>query len=184
MEENGIRFSQWIREYSDLLFSYAMNRGFDRETSRDLVQDTFLAAWKNHEGFRGEASVKNWLFTILKNKIIDHFRKHSRSMMVEVKEEGFFFDEKDHWKTTQYPVEWTVEFSDNTARKEFMQVFRSCGSKLKELQHAVVTMKYMEDMDSQEICKNLNISSENFWVLMYRAKLKLRACLQKNWLDK
>ncbi|MGZ5247727.1 MAG: RNA polymerase sigma factor, partial [Flavitalea sp.] len=46
MEENGIRFSQWIREYSDLLFSYAMNRGFDRETSRDLVQDTFLAAWK------------------------------------------------------------------------------------------------------------------------------------------
>jgi RNA polymerase sigma-70 factor (TIGR02943 family) len=180
-------FRQWVNEYADPLYRYACMRLTDNEACKDLVQETFLSAWRNLDAYKGEASSKNWLFIILKNKITDHFRKaatQSVSVLLQEYDDETFFDSTGHWRQGMYPREWTVDFADPMESKQFYQVFNSCGKKLREVQNAVFIMKYVDGLDSDEICKALNLSADNYWVLMHRAKVQLRACLQKNWIDK
>ena len=176
--------SQWVHAYSDMLYRYALPRVNDADIAKDLVQDTFLAAWRNHDHFKGEVSEKNWLFTILKNKIIDHFRKASTRLtdnLPGVASEEAYFDDAEHWTQSASPKDWKTDGFTALEQKEFYEVLRRCRNKLKDIQNTVFTMKYLEDMDSEEICKALGITSSNYWVLIHRAKLQLRACLEKNW---
>lgn len=179
-------FKSWVKLYSDALYAYVARRGFDGDAGKDIVQDAFIAAWRNINNFKGEASVKNWLFVILKSKIADHFRKSANKIEMETirtdHTDQAFFDEDDHWKKGMYPKHWHVNFSDKLEAKEFNKVFLSCGRKLKQVQHTVFVMKYVDGLESDEICKELNISSSNYWVLIHRAKVQLRACLEKHWL--
>jgi RNA polymerase sigma-70 factor (ECF subfamily) len=181
-------FRKWVEEHSDLLFRYAVRRVDDEELGRDLVQDTFLAAWRNKDSYRGETSVKNWLLLILKSKIIDHFRKlNTRAVIFGISQEhddGTFFDSEDHWRKGMYPIAFDVNFQNEIEGREFFKVFDSCGKKLKQIQHAVFVMKYIDDLDSEEICKIMGLTSSNYWVLIHRAKTQLRACLEKNWIRK
>ena len=75
MPIHQINPNKWIDLYSDYLFNYTISRVSDREIAQDLVQDTFLAALKSMKNFKGEASERTWLISILKRKIIDHYRK-------------------------------------------------------------------------------------------------------------
>ncbi|MHA4844788.1 sigma-70 family RNA polymerase sigma factor [Flavitalea antarctica] len=181
-------FRNWVNEHSDTLYRFALQRLRDDELCKDLVQETFLAAWRNMDGYKGEASVKNWLFVIIKSKITDHYRKAHTRMEVETirQEHGDhrFFDEEDHWRKGVYPKQWSVDFSNPVEAKEFQQVFRSCGKKLKTLPNTVFAMKYVDGLSSEEICRDLSLTSSNYWVLLHRAKVQLRACLEKNWLQK
>jgi len=177
--------TKWVNDYSDMLYRYALPRVGDSEIAKDLVQDTFLAAWRNYENFKGEISEKNWLYAILKNKIIDHFRKASTRLtdsLPGIAGDDPYFDEAAHWTQSAAPQEWNTDAP--VSNKEFYEVLRKCKNKLKEIQNAVFTMKYLEDLDSEEICKALNLTSSNYWVLIHRAKLQLRACLEKNWFIK
>lgn len=170
-----------------MLYRYALPRVNNTEVAKDLVQDTFLAAWRNRENFKGEISEKNWLYTILKNKIIDHFRKASTRLtdsLPGVADEEPYFDEAQHWIPASYPKDWNNDSDAPIIQKEFFDVLRSCKSKLKQLQNTVFTMKYLDGLDSEEICKALNLTASNYWVLIHRAKLQLRACLEKNWFAK
>lgn len=178
--------SKWISNYADALYTYAKPRVSDAQLAEDLVQETFLSAWKARDGFKGEASEKSWLFTILKNKIIDHYRKKSKDIIHTAPESDVtdrFFDEAEHWTKADAPLNWWVFKNDSLDRKEFYTVLESCKKKLQQLQQTVFVMKYLEDMDSDEICKVLDITPSNYWVLIHRAKLGLRACLEKNWIN-
>jgi RNA polymerase sigma-70 factor (TIGR02943 family) len=186
--EKETTFQNWVSEHSDILFRYALQRLQEEEICKDLVQETFLAAWRNMDGYKGDASVKNWLFVILKSKITDHYRKsHTKAVVQTIQQEHndqSFFDDEDHWRKGMYPKKWSVDFSNLAEAKEFQHVFRSCGKKLKELQNTVFVMKYVDDMSSEEICKELGLTSSNYWVLLHRAKVQLRACLEKAWMQK
>lgn len=179
---------QWVKKYADALYRFALLRINDEETSRDLVQETFLAALRNAEKFRGEISEKNWLFTILKNKIIDHYRKKASLLISEIDQliesTNEYFDEEDHWKESAYPGNWNTDYSPPVESKEFNEILNKCLNKLNELMKIVFTMKYLDEKESDEICKELQISSSNYWVLIHRAKLQLRSCLEKNWFMK
>ncbi len=181
-------FRKWVEDHSDLLFHYAVRRVADEELGKDLVQDTFLAAWRNRDSFRRESSVKNWLFLILRSKIIDHYRKLNSGAVVagirNENEDGTYFDHEDHWRKGMYPSSFSVDFRNEIEGREFFKVFDSCGKKLKQIQHAVFVMKYVDDLDSEEICKIMGLTSSNYWVLIHRAKVQLRACLEKNWITK
>lgn len=179
--------TKWVNEYGDMLYRYAMTRINDSDVAKDLVQDTFLAAWRNYNNFKGEISEKNWLYAILKNKIIDHFRKASTRLtdsLPNVADEDPYFDEAQHWSATTVPKEWNDSSDAPVMKKEFYKVLRNCKSKLKEIQDTVFTLKYIDGLDSEEICKVLNLTASNYWVLIHRAKLQLRACLEKNWFTK
>ncbi|MEP7318128.1 MAG: sigma-70 family RNA polymerase sigma factor [Panacibacter sp.] len=179
--------TKWVSDYSDMLYRFALPRVNDAEIAKDLVQDTFLAAWRNYENFKGEISEKNWLYAILKNKIIDHFRKASTRLtdsLPGMADEENYFDEVQHWTQTTAPNEWNTDSNSPIEKKEFYEILRKCKARLKDIQNTVFTLKYLEGLDSEEICKELNITASNYWVLIHRAKLQLRACLEKNWFIK
>jgi RNA polymerase sigma-70 factor (ECF subfamily) len=181
-------FKTWVAAHADILYSYAVHHGFHEEGAKDIVQETFLSAWRAMDGYTGKVSVKNWLFVILKSRISDHFRKKSNKLALETVQQEYndhaYFDEDDHWREGVYPKEWQVNFSDPLEVKDFYKVFRSCSGKLKEIQNTVFIMKYVDEMDGDEICKDLGITASNYWVILHRAKVQLRACLEKNWLSK
>jgi len=188
MKDKETVFKKWVMDHSAMMYSYATQHRFDADGAKDLVQDTFLAAWRNMDNYKSETSAKNWLFIILKNKIKDHFRKSVNRMEIASihhdHNDHTYFDEADHWANNAYPKSWEVNFSDPAETKEFYDVFRSCGGKLKQIQHAVFVMKYIDGLESEDICKHLGITASNYWVIIHRAKVQLRACLQKNWINK
>lgn len=177
--------NQWVDQYADLLYRFALIRVSDGELARDLVQETFISAWKALAEFKGQASEKTWLYSILRNKIVDHYRGEARSVVGRLEErredERAFFDEGEHWTVEAAPREWGISYGHAVEKKEFYGVLERCKDKLARIQAAVFTMKYMDDLDSEDICKELNITSSNYWVLLHRAKLHLRQCLEKNW---
>ncbi len=178
--------TRWVNEYSDILYGYAVKRVKDIHTAKDMVQETFLAAWRNIDTYKGDASVKSWLFVILKSKIIDHYRKTSTRLTDELvtreAESDVYFDAADHWAKEAYPNDWGINRNNGVEVKEFYTILDKCKRKLKEIQNSVFTMKYLDGLESEEICKLLNLSSSNYWVLIHRAKVQLRACLETNWL--
>lgn len=175
------QFKTWVLEYSDMLFSHAVFRGFDHDSAKDFVQDTFFSAWKNIDGFEGKASVKNWLFIILKNKITDHYRKRMENEKVLLSEYETQFDDADHWTKEWYPKELTIVPEDISDVHEFNKILEGCSEKLNKVQKAVFFMKYMDDLESDDICTQLAITATNYWTILHRAKVQLRACLEKNW---
>lgn len=184
LKTNQHEVTAWVNDYSDILYGYVVQRVSDTDTAKDLLQETFLAAWRNVDKYNGDASVKTWLFTIPKNKIIDHYRKISTMHTEELANgdngnDSYYFDSTCHWTEETYPSEWGNLPLES---KEFYAILNKRIKKLKEVQAAVFTMKYFDDMESEEICKVLNITSSNYWVLVHRAKVQLRAYLEVNWL--
>lgn len=174
-----MNIDELVNTYSDLLFRYVLVRVNDTETARDLVQETFITAWRNRETFRGEVSEKNWLFTILKSRLIDHYRKKGTRLSTQsIDSADSFFQESGHWKNEEMPKPWEALADQRIRSQEFHSALEHCKGKLKELQNIVFTMKYLEDKNSDEICKELNITTSNYWVLLHRAKLQLRKCLE------
>lgn len=175
--------AQWVHEHSDELYGFAFKRLRDHEAARDLVQETLLAAWRNVDAYDPEQPLRAWLFTILRNKLIDHFRKSARqNIESQSLDDRHFFDDVDHWKKGAYPQNWQTH--QVMEQKEFWATLQSCRNKLKQLQQVIFTMKYIDDEDSAAICEALEITQANYWVLMHRAKLQLRSCLEKNWFSK
>jgi RNA polymerase sigma-70 factor (TIGR02943 family) len=174
----------WVEKYADQLYTYTYVRINDTGMAEDIVQETYLSAWKNRDSYKGEASEKNWLFSICKNKIIDHYRKktHQLARPAEFDISDAFFNEEDHWTSEAGPINWGIEDHHSIEKKEFYTILALCKSKLQELQQSVFVLKFMEGQDSVAICKVLNITASNYWVLIHRAKLQLRNCLHKNWI--
>ena len=178
---------KWVSLYADYLYSYAVARLDDEEQAKDLVQETFLAALEGTGQFKGKSSERTWLTAILKHKIIDVYRKRSSGLRVveEVErepEQEFFESDNGHWKDAYNPRPWGVEDRDPLANKELKAILKGCLQKLPALWFSVFTMKHMDESATELICDQLKLTPSNFWVIMHRAKLNLRACIQKAWL--
>lgn len=186
---------KWPELYGDYLYNFARLRISDEEAARDLVQDTFLSAIRNLSGFRGEASEKTWLVSIIKRKVIDYYRKASNRLEVseqsqpEGVEYDYFFETAEeggregHWRNERVPKEWN-SVSFNLENKEFNKIMMACMDKLPEKWRGAMSLKLFEEQEAEEICKELNISPSNYWVILHRARLQLRECLEKNWFGK
>lgn len=170
---------EWIRKYSDIFYNYIYKRVPDKTAANDILQETFIAAWKNLSSFKKEADEKTWLFAILKNKLVDHYRTQARSLIAAF-DSSYFFDDADHWTDNVAPRQWH-DADAALNKKEFYTVLEHCKSKLTPLQQLTFTMKYLDDNETDFICKVLQITSSNYWVIIHRCKLNLRHCLEKNW---
>ncbi len=192
-QQHKLEIHNWVKRYSDYLFNYATYRVSNEDEARDLVQDTFLSALKAKDSFRGESSEKTWLVTILKRKIIDYYRKRSVQGIQQsidggrnASHYGDYFNEdgdmENHWSKEGRPVQWVTGTSSKLESGEFYSILNKCLNMLPEKWASVFRMKNMEDEDSEIICKELNVSSSNYWIIMHRAKLQLRKCLEINWM--
>ncbi len=179
---------KWVTAHADYLYGFAITRINDNELAKDLVQETFLAALQKVESFAGKSSERTWLTAILKNKIIDVYRKKSSGLKnIDVKEaedeqEDFFNKDDGHWTSNSGPKEFGIEDKDVLVSKEFESIMQRCLQKLPVLWMSVFTMKHIDEEPTETICTELRVTQANFWVIIHRAKLNLRACLQKNWI--
>lgn len=177
--------AQWVDLYGDYLFNFAISRVYDTEVSEDLVQETFFSAVKAKDSFLGKSSEKTWLTSILKRKIIDYYRKNARNKEVKLldKDETFQVEGvmKGHWQNGQVPNEWSFDESTLLENAEFFGVLKSCLGKLPPRWAAVFNMKEIDEMETEDVCNELDITPSNLWVMMHRAKVQLRKCIEKNW---
>ena len=181
---------QWLDDHGDYLFKYAIFRLRDHTAAEDVVQETFLAALKAYEKFEGRGSERTWLVGILKHKIIDHFRKVDREAPVgegidEGPEHSEFFERTDewvgHWNADYAPTDWHATPAELLERGDFWNVFNDCLSPLPQRTASAFTLREVDGLNSQEICEILNIKVNNLWVMLHRARLHLRNCLELNW---
>jgi RNA polymerase sigma-70 factor, ECF subfamily len=179
----------WVDQYGDYLFRYAMSRLRDRTLAEEAVQETFLAALKGKESFGGQSSERTWLIGILKHKIIDHFRKSSRELPLF--EEQLPYEQEEsfrstgewvgHWTEQAAPGEWGMDPIKSLQQKEFWEALERCLSMLPARLAQVFILREMDEMSSDEICKTLNITESNLWVMLHRARAQLRRSLEINY---
>ncbi|WP_346238696.1 RNA polymerase sigma factor [Niabella insulamsoli] len=172
----------WVQLYSDHLYSRALHKTSSKETAEDLVQETFLAAVKAFDKFRGDSQPKTWLLAILNNKINDHFRKSYRTPVVADDDIiDRIFDEKEHWRKGQIPQQWPEADKSLLDDAGFQSQLHNCLKALPPNWHAAVQLKFIDAKNGSEICQELGITDTNFWQILHRAKLQLRKCLEYNW---
>lgn len=162
----------------------------DTHLAEDAVQEALIGALKNAGSFSGKAALKTWVFAILKNKIADLLRKHQKLVT-----QGSFlrgddddealsglFDQKGFWRVEERPASWDSP-QDAFDQKEFWQVFQICLDNLPGSQARVFMMREFVELDSNEICASVGITTSNLNVLLHRARLRLRECLENRWFD-
>ena len=180
----------WLDQHGDYLFSYAVLRLRDHTAAEDAVQETLLAALKAYEKFERRSSERTWLVGILKHKIIDHLRKSEREPTTtpavdeELEHEEFFQRTgkwTGHWNAANAPQDWQVTPAQLLERRELWDVFNNCLSPLPQRVARAFTLREVDGLNSEEICDILNIKVNNLWVMLHRARLHLRNCLEMSW---
>lgn len=175
---------QWLSAHGDTLFRYALTRTGRTDVAEDLVQETLLAAWRGRDGFQGLSGERTWLVAILKHKIDDHFRLRSRRPVDATIEEagdhdGAFFDDAGNWVIG--PEHWRNEPTVQFESAGFWRVVQQCLAELPENQRESFILREIEGNETDSVCKSLAISATNVYVLLHRARLRMRRCLEINW---
>lgn len=183
----------WVDLYSEKMYTWAFYKTSNKEIAEDLVQDTFLGAFKAINKFEGKSEPKTWLFSILNNKIAEHYRKQFRNPTItESQSEAntgnslvdTFFDANDRWEKSHQPKDWQEEQGNLLDNPEFKTNLQACLGKLPPKWMAAIQLKYLEEKKGKIICQELGINPTNFWQILHRAKLQLRECLELNWFNK
>lgn len=152
------------------------------QDAEDAVQDTLLAALEGQAGFSGKAQLKTWVIAILRNKLIDRIRKYGREMPLDDADDAesfdVLFDASGHW--IDPPRAWGNPEA-TLSQAQFYDVLEVCVTALPEKQARAFTMHTVLGFEADEICKVLGLSASNYWVLLYRARMRLRECLELKW---
>lgn len=183
---HSISIESWVDNYADYLYNYAITRVNDIDIAKDLVQETFFAGLKSAKNFEGKSTERTWLISILKRKIIDYYRKiNSKKGQAEVRMN--FYDDGDNegkWIEERVPQSWDASVEKDIENKELKNQLDICIDKLPKKYAMVFRMKTIQEFETEDICKELNITSSNLWVIIHRARTQLRDCLEKNWFKK
>jgi RNA polymerase sigma-70 factor (ECF subfamily) len=174
-----------LEKHRRAMFKFAMLQLRNETYAEDCVQDALAAAIQSADRFCGDSSVRTWLIGILKHKILDHFRKASREQAFSVSDEegsledfDVLFKEDGHF--VEPPAPWTNPEQALT-QSEFFQVLERCMQALPKVTARVFTLREVMGVSTEEICAEFGITSNNCWVLIYRARMSLRECLEKRW---
>lgn len=182
VEKQKINSSSWVEEYSDDLFKYAFYRLNDRELSKDFVQETFLSALNAINRFEEKSSIRTWLFSIIKRKIIDHWRQQNVRKTKAVSKHFKNPDELDHsWVLDLSLKESGNEIEKKIFKEELNRELIEGINKLPIKWRNIIIDKYILEKHSELICDEYKISPSNFWVIVHRAKKQLREILEINY---
>lgn len=172
--------ARWVEEHGDALFRYALLRLGDAQAAEDVVQETFLAALHGRAGFAGQSSERTWMTGILKHKIMDHFRARGRERAATDLDPSTdilaeLFDQAGKWRA---PLSGRPpDPSDVLERQEFWETFRRCLTGLPARMAEAFRLREMDGLPSDEVQSALQVSANNLWVLLHRARLGLSRCL-------
>ncbi|MEJ7137030.1 RNA polymerase factor sigma-70 [Amphibiibacter pelophylacis] len=162
----------------------------DVHLAEDAVQEALLSALRYQDRFNGQAALKTWVFAILKNKIIDILRQRTRLAEVSTtpldedaeQDLGELFDARGHWDADGRPKAWGSP--DGALQdQQFWTIFETCLELLPPQQARVFMMREFIGLESPEICEEAGVTISNLNVLLYRARMRLRQCLEMKWFD-
>ncbi|WP_300321535.1 sigma-70 family RNA polymerase sigma factor [Accumulibacter sp.] len=159
----------------------------DQASAEDAVQEALLAALQGADRFAERAKLKTWVFSILRNKIVDIIRRRVREPIYESPESEIddtdfdpLFKSNGHWQGGARPSDWGNP-EQSFENENFWQVFDACLNRLPPATARVFMMREMLGLETSEICQQLSISSNNCWVVLHRARMALRLCLDQQW---
>jgi RNA polymerase sigma-70 factor (ECF subfamily) len=155
--------------------------------AEDAVQETLIAVLQRPDAFAGQSALKTFVIGILKHKIIDQLRVVKREVHIEVEEgdsesdafdslflaDGHFREPQKNWGNPDADLE----------RREFFEILQVCVDKLPKNIGRIFMMREWLELETEEICKELGISTSNCWVMLYRARMRLKECLELNWFN-
>lgn len=176
-----------VEQFRGYLMRYALLQLRDPTTAEDVVQETLLAAVEGSGRFSGRSTIKTWLTGILKHKIIDQVRRQSREQPLiqgdndersEADIIDALFKADGHWQNS--PANWgdPGKALDN---KKFWETLEMCARLMPAKTARVFMMREVMELSTEEICKDLGITATNCWVMLHRARLSLRECLESRW---
>ncbi len=180
----------FLEELRAQMLKFARLQLPDVALAEDAVQEALIGALKNAASFGRRSALKTWVFAILKNKIADLHRKRQRtvdasSLLSDDDEDddiNSLFDKKGFWAVDERPTAWSQPM-DSVKNEHFWRVFETCLSHLPENQARLFMMREFLELETAEICETLDITSSNLYVLLYRARLRLRECLENHWFN-
>lgn len=172
---------RWLAEHGDYLYRYARRRLYTDELAEDAVQECLLAALKSRSAYAGQSSERTWLTGILKHKIVDLIRKQAREVTAPAQAEtgeddwDSLFDQSGHWVETFR--DWGDPASD-LEKSRIRQALDECFRRLKPALAQIFSLRELSGLSNEEICNELDITPTNAWVMLHRARLSLRECLE------
>ncbi len=181
--------SAYLSEIRPDMLKFATLQLSDSHQAEDAVQEAFIGALKNADSFANKAALKTWVFAILKYKIADILRfrqKQDEHLVKSDDEEGNFddlFNQRGHWHKQSRPGKWGDPESA-FQQGQFWQIFDACLNHLPDKQSRIFAMREFIGLSSEEICKETELSTTNVNVILHRARMGLRQCLDKNWFGK
>ena len=182
-------FEQQIIELRGYLMKFARLQLRNDAWAEDAVSETVLAALAKPQAFGNRSQLKTWLVGILKHKVVDAIRHHSREVSGLQSSDDDDADPLDYiaFKAdghfVQEPADWGNPEQELNSR-QFFAVLEVCAGKLPANQGRLFLMREWLELSSEEICKELQLTPTNLYVLLHRARLRLRECLDVNWFAK
>lgn len=170
------------------MLKFALMQLNDLHLAEDAVQDALIGAMNNSRSFAGRSAYKTWVFAILKNKIVDIIRKRQRQIDItslagnSEEDEDFseLFDKKGHWHSDDTPISW-ADPVQNYKESQFWVVFETCLDGLPPKQAKTFMMREFIGLETDEICREMELSVSNLHVVLYRARMRLQKCLEIRW---
>jgi RNA polymerase sigma-70 factor (ECF subfamily) len=181
--------SEFLESLRRQMLKFATLQLSDKDHAEDAVQEALIGALKNVASFGGRAALKTWVFAILKNKIADALRQKQRlidasNLLHEDEDEdedlAELFDHKGFWQADERPVVWGSP-EESMRETQFWRVFETCLDNLPGNQARVFMMREFIEFDSDEVCTTVGITVSNLNVMLHRARLRLRECLENRW---
>jgi RNA polymerase sigma-70 factor (ECF subfamily) len=168
-----------------VLLRFAMLQLRNQALAEDVVQDALVAVLEKPERFAGQSSLRTYVTGIMKHKIIDVLRASSRTRQIETRDDQSEEDVVDalfqaDGHTHDMPRAWGDPHA-TLEQKDFFKVMEICLEKLPAKTARIFMMREWLELETDEICKELDISTSNAWVMLYRARIRLRECLDLNW---
>ena len=183
--------AQWLDQYGDYLYRYALMRVRDSAIAEDILQETLLAAFSSSENHAGRSSERTWLVGIMKHKVVDYFRRVGRMTQFQLTiddEDSESFENsgpwRGHWREDQAPVSWPVDAAAIAESHEFWETFDRCLSQLPQQIAIAFTLREIDGLSANEICEILQITPNNLFVILHRGRAKLRQLLEAVWFQK
>lgn len=174
----------WLQDHGNYLYRYAMTMTRDSGQAEDAVQECLLAALEHINSYQGKSTERTWLTSILRNKLIDSIRRHSREIPLEdiessvnmLPDDDSLFDHAEHW--AEKPSDWgnPVTMLDN---KLFWQALHYCLEHMPTKLAQLFMLREINGEETENICQELNISPTNVWTMLYRSRMGLRQCLDR-----
>jgi RNA polymerase sigma-70 factor (ECF subfamily) len=182
-------FEQQIVDLHDYLLKFARLQLRNEAWAEDAVSEVIVAALAKPQAFENRSQLKTWLVGILKHKVVDALRHHSREIsglesneddstdpleLIAFKADGHFLESPADWGNPEQEM----------GSKQFFMVLEACATQLPETQGRLFLMREWLELSCDEICTDLKLTPTNLYVQLHRARLRLRECLELNWFAK